>query len=287
MQAVQLPVAHIAGLPALRQALAERYQGAAAISSDQVVVTPGAKSALYALLVMLLRPQDEVVLPTPNWFGFDKLLARTSATVRHVPLSGADNYALTPAALRAALTPRTRILLLSNPNNPTGRVYHRAELAALLEVTREFPDLYVLSDEIYNLISFGAEPVPSLLDFPDPAGRHVVVNGFSKSLALIGWGIGYLVAPAALAQACAEWQFATSVAVPVPAQQGALAATHDATSIAAELCHQLHLTRPLLLNYLGSLSRVPTLLPEATYYAFPDLRAYLDPALPLAKLRRP
>jgi aspartate aminotransferase len=274
----QLPVSEAAGLPALREALAQRYTQP--VAATQVVVTLGAKSALFALFKTLLRPEDEVLLPMPNWFGFGELVTRAGGRVCPLPLSSEHGFALTPATLEAALTPHTRILLLSNPNNPTGRVYSRQEVKALLEVTRRFPELYVVSDEIYNLITFGAEPVPSLLDFEDPQEQHIVVNGFSKSLALIGWGVGYLVAPAAVAAVCAAWQFATSVSVPAPNQHAALAATHAAPSIASQLLAQLQPTRELLLAALAELPQVPLTQPEGTYYAFPDLRAYLNPNLP-------
>lgn len=284
LQAGTLPLSDAAGLLPLRQALAAAGQqaGTAAPQPDNVVVTAGAKAALFALLRAVLRPGDEVLLPTPNWFGFGELVARAGGTLRSLPLRPEDNFALSPAVLRAALTPQTRVVLFSNPNNPTGRVYSRAEVAAWLAVTREFPDLFVLSDEIYDRINFGAEAVPSLLSFPDPQGRHLVVNGFSKSLALIGWAVGYLVAPPEQARAAAAWQHATVGAVPAPAQHAALAATEQAPQIAAGLLTQLQDTRQLMLQKLAALPQVPPLQPEATYYAFPDLRAYLQPTLPPA-----
>ncbi|GAB3296659.1 pyridoxal phosphate-dependent aminotransferase [Hymenobacter tenuis] len=276
IQAGPLPISDAAGLPVLREALAGRYAGGSRlITSEQVIVTPGAKAALFALLKAVLRPGDEVVLPTPNWFGMWELVRQAGGIVRELPLDAADNYELHPEQLRAALSPRTRVLLFSNPNNPTGRVYYHEALRRLLAVTQEFPDLYVLSDEIYDLITFGERPVPSLLEFPDPRGRHLVVNGFSKSLALIGWGVGYLVAPVEVAAACRAWQHATSAAVPAPTQLAALEATRAATSISEGLVTQLQPTRKLLLEFLSTLPHVPPLQPEATYYAFPDLRAYL------------
>ncbi|MDB5233259.1 MAG: hypothetical protein JWR44_252, partial [Hymenobacter sp.] len=192
-----LAVSPIAGLPELREALAHRYRqrGATSLTAEHVLVTAGAKTGLFALLSEMLAPGDEVLLPTPNWFGFFDLVRRAGGLLRKLPLASADNYALTPETLRAALTPATRLLLLSNPNNPTGRVYSHAEWGALLAVTAEFPQLWVLSDEIYEGICFGPSPVPTLLAFPDPHQRHVVVSGFSKSLALAGWGVGCLAAP--------------------------------------------------------------------------------------------
>ncbi|UYZ63600.1 pyridoxal phosphate-dependent aminotransferase [Hymenobacter weizhouensis] len=284
IRAGQLPLGEAAGLPPLREALARRYLPADGhICLSQVIITPGAKAALFALLRAVLRPGDEVLLLTPNWFGFADLVAQAGATLRELALNPATNYELDPDQLRAALTPRTRVLLFSNPNNPTGRVYHAEALAELLRVTGAFPDLYVLADEIYDLITFGTQPVPSLLDFPDPHGRHLVVNGFSKSLALVGWGVGYLVAPPVVARACAAWQQATGAAVPMPNQHAALAATRAAPGIASGLINQLHRNRQRLLERLAALPQVPPVQPEATYYAFPDLRAYLRPGLPPGK----
>ncbi|MCA8831019.1 pyridoxal phosphate-dependent aminotransferase [Hymenobacter pini] len=288
IEAGQLPVVPAAGLPALQEAIARRYQQleGTQVEPQQVVVTPGAKAALSALLTVLLRPGDEVLLPTPNWFGFGELITRAGGIVRTLPLSPDDNYALHPEQLRAAITTRTRVLLFSNPNNPTGRVYHREELAAMLAVTQDFPELYVLSDEIYDLLSFAAKPTPSLLEFPDSHGRHLVVNGFSKSLALIGWGIGYLIAPAEIAQQSAAYQHATGGSVAVPAQHAAQAVMQAAFSIASGLVSQLHRNRRLMLAHLASLPNVPLTTPEATYYAFPDLRAYLPPAASSAEASR-
>ncbi|WP_310396288.1 pyridoxal phosphate-dependent aminotransferase [Hymenobacter sp.] len=281
-----LEVSPIAGLPELREALAQRYRqrGAAGLTAEQVLVTGGAKTGLFALLSELLETGDEVLLPTPNWFGFHDLVRRAGGILRPLPLTAADNYALRPEALRAALTPATRLLILSNPNNPTGRVYARAEWAALLAVTAEFPQLWVLSDEIYEGICFGPEPVPTLLAWPDPHQRHVVVSGFSKSLALAGWGVGCVVAPSALARAVAARLFSTGAPVPVPAQAAALAATRHAVAIGAALCAQLGPTRQLLLAGLAALPGAAAVVaPEGTYYVFADFTRFLDPGLPAAE----
>ncbi|MDO3414162.1 pyridoxal phosphate-dependent aminotransferase [Hymenobacter sp. BT770] len=280
-----LAVSPAAGTPELREALAQRYRqrGASSITAEQVLVTAGAKTGIFALLSEMLQPGDDVLLPTPNWFGFYELVRRAGGVLRTLPLAAADNYALSPDTLRAALTPATRLLIISNPNNPTGRVYSRSEWAALLAVTQEFPQLWVLSDEIYEGICFGAEPVPTLLALPDPHQRHVVVSGFSKSLALAGWGVGCLVAPPALARSVAARLFSTGVAVPVPAQAAALAATQHAEAIGAGLCAQLLPTRHVLLSGLAALPGAPAAVaPEGTYYVFADFTRFLDPGLPAA-----
>lgn len=294
-----LPVSEAAGAPALREALATRYRqrGAGQVRAEHVLVTPGTKAALFAVLSEVLRPggADEVLLPTPNWFGFRELVRRAGGRLRELPLSAADDYALAPTRLRAAIGPQTRLLLLTNPNNPTGRLYSATEWAALLAVTRDFPDLLVLSDEIYEGITFGPDcapaaapaaaaayaPAPTLLAQPDPLGQHIVVSGFSKSLALAGWGLGCVVAPPALAAALAAGQFATTGPVPAPSQAAALAATEVADAIGAGLCRQLQANRELLLTGLRALPDQPAFeAPLGTYYVFADFTRLLDPALP-------
>ncbi|MBC6605313.1 aminotransferase class I/II-fold pyridoxal phosphate-dependent enzyme [Hymenobacter sp. BT188] len=280
IQADRLLPGPVEGLLALREAIADNYhrQKAPQITPAHIMVTPGVKAALFALLKTILRPGDEVLVPTPNWFGFGELITQAGGTMRALPLDSADGYALQPEVLESTITPRTRVFLFSNPNNPTGRIYGHDEVEALLTVTRRYPDMFVLSDEIYNLINFSSAPVPCLLAFPDPHGQHLVVNGFSKSLALIGWGVGYLVAPLALVQAAAGEQFATGAAVPVPNQHAALAATEHSAAIAQELLVQLAPTRALLLAALAAMPGVCFVEPEGTYYVFADFRHFLPAA---------
>lgn len=281
LESLPLPTSPTEGLPALRQALAWRYQTqGATVTPETLVVTPGTKAALFLLLSVVLRPGDEVLLLAPNWFGFAELIRQAGATLRELPLNPADNYQISPDAVQAAIGPRTRLLLFTNPNNPTGRLYTRPELAALLAVTGQHPQLLVLADEIYDGIRFGPEPVPTLLSFPDPLGQHLVVNGFSKSLALLGWNIGYLVAPPAVAQACTARQFATGGAVAALSQLAALAATEATPDITQQLQASLQPNRQLLLDFLATLPGALPHVPLGTYYAFPDLCAFLDPILP-------
>ena len=278
-----LPVAPPGGLPALREALAARYRrrGATSVTAGQVIITAGAKTGLFALMSELLRPGDDVLLPTPNWFGFQDLVRRAGGQLRTLPLDPGNDYALTPAALREALRPKTRLLILSNPNNPTGRVLSAPEWATLLKVTTDFPELWVLSDEIYEGISFGNVPVPTLLAQSGAGPRHLVVSGYSKSLALAGWGIGCLVAPAGLAAAVEARLFSTGVAVPVPSQLAALAATEHADAISAGLCDQLRTNRRILLDGLAALPNAPVVrAPEGTYYVFADFTRFLAPGQP-------
>ncbi|PJJ61123.1 pyridoxal phosphate-dependent aminotransferase [Hymenobacter chitinivorans] len=283
LQAGPLPTSPIAGMPELRAALAARYQQqGAATGPEQVLVTPGAKPALFALFKAALEPGDEVLLLTPNWFGFRGLVEKAGGTLRTLPLDPATDYAWQPEQLSSAIHARTRILLLSNPNNPTGRVYTRAEWEGLLRITRQWPGLLVVSDEIYDGIHFGPEPFTSLLSLPDPHRQHVVVSGYSKSLGLIGWSVGYLVAPEELIRRAAAWQFSTSAAVAALSQAAAQAATEQASAISQQLCSGLLTNREIMRQWLAALPPQPP-FPLGTYYAFPDFRRFLRPDLPLTE----
>ena len=282
-----LPVSEAAGDPSLREALAARYRarGAAHVQAEHVVVLPGTKAALFAVFGEVLHAgANEVLLPTPNWFGFGELVRRAGGVLRELPLRAADNYTLDPEALRQAISAKSRLLVLTNPNNPTGRLYSAAEWVALLRVTQDFPNLLVLSDEIYEGIVFDQDlyaPAPTLLAQPDPHGQHIAVSGFSKSLALAGWGLSCVVAPTWLATALTARQFATAGAVPAPNQAAALAATQHADAISQALCRQLQANRELLLKELRALPQQPAFdAPLGTYYVFADFTRLLDPGQP-------
>ncbi|UOQ52442.1 pyridoxal phosphate-dependent aminotransferase [Hymenobacter cellulosivorans] len=284
LQAGPLPSSPIEGMPSLRAAIAAHYQQqGAVVMPEQVLVTPGAKPALFALFKAALQPGDEVLLPTPNWFGFRGLVEKAGGTLRTLPLDPATDYAWNSDQLQAAIGPQTRILLLSNPNNPTGRVYSRAEWEALLHITRQWPRLLVVSDEIYDGIHFGTGPVTSLLALPDPLQQHVVVSGYSKSLGLLGWSVGYLVAPAALLEPATAWQFSISAAVAALSQVAAQAATEQATAISHTLCAGLLTNREIMRQWLAVLPPQTAPFPLGTYYAFPDWRVFLRPELPPAQ----
>lgn len=265
------------GTPALRQAIADRYQrlNQATVAPESVLITAGVKEALFNLFTHLLQPHDEVIVPTPNWFGFHELLVQAKANLVFLPTHAATDYTLTPAALAAAITPRTKLLVLSNPGNPTGRIYRAAEIAALLAVLENYPAVWVLSDEIYDLLTFG-ERVPSLTEFPDPRQRHLTVNGYSKSFAMSGWRVGYLIAPPALYQACRQFQATTIGGVSPFIQAGAAAATQQAEAVLAPMNQILAQNREYMSAQFKLMGNIPFQMPQAAYYIFADLNYYVD-----------
>jgi len=264
-----------AGTPALRKAIANRYQqyNSISISPENILITPGTKQALFNVAHTLLKPGDEVIIPAPNWFGLHEVLEQVGAKLVILPTSMKDNYAIPPEVLRRYISPRTRLFLYSNPNNPTGRIYSKSEISSWLEVIASFPDVYVLADEIYDLVVYNNK-VPSLLEFPDENQKHVVVNGFSKAFAMSGWRIGYLVTPAALFEPCLHFQGATLSGISEFVQAAAQAAIEQASSILPDFLQILQQNKDKM-SQVFTRSKIHFLSPQAAYYLFPDLSAFL------------
>ena len=264
-----------AGTPALQEAIADRYRiyNNVTISPDNILITPGTKQALYNVLHTVLQPGDEVIIPAPNWFGLHEVLEQVEAKLVILPTDVKDNYNIPPALLQQYITPRTRLFLYCNPNNPTGRIYSKSEINSWLQVLNQYPDIYVLADEIYDLIVYEGK-VTSLLEFPDENQQYVVVNGFSKSFAMSGWRIGYLVTPAALFEPCLHFQGATLSGISEFVQAAAQAAIEQASSILPDFLQILQQNKDKM-SQVFTRRKIPFLSPQAAYYLFPDLSAFL------------
>ncbi|WP_266205450.1 pyridoxal phosphate-dependent aminotransferase [Pontibacter kalidii] len=266
-----------AGTPSLRKTISQKYKAdGIVVHPEQVLVTPGAKQALYNLFTVLLKEGDEVVVPTPAWFGFQELLRYSPATGIALPTSISEGYKLTPDMLRSTLTHRTRILLLTNPGNPTGRMYTKPELEALLEVVNEFPNLYLISDEIYDLVTYG-RPFTSILSCQGAkAARTIVVNGFSKSFAMSGWRLGFILGPESVLRRCIDFQQATLSGVSVFVQDAAEAALKARARELPPMQEVLAKNREIMQKGLDAIPHVSYYLPDGAYYFFPDLSYYLN-----------
>jgi aspartate aminotransferase len=268
------------GMLALREAIAGRYLkiNEAKVSPENILITPGTKQALYNILRNLVNPGDEVIVPKPNWFGLNQVLQTVQAQLVFWPTAARQDYALLPADLEKLITPKTRLVLISNPCNPTGRIYQEPELVALLTVLEKYPDIYLLSDEIYGLVTYDKK-VPTLAQFNDPHQRHIIVNGFSKAFAMSGWRIGYLVMPPHLVKICQEFQQITFSGVSEFVQEAALAVMLDVENILTPMRQVLTQHRQIMLSFLDDLKLI-CFKPEAAYYVFPDFSAYLSSRIP-------
>lgn len=277
MQAGHTHYTPAAGIPELRAAVARRYQEQHGLecTPQQVVVSNGAKHALHNVLTCLCNPGDEVIIPAPYWVSYAELVKLTGAHPVIVPTREEDDFKLTPAALRAAITPRSTLLLLCSPSNPTGTVYSREELAALADVVLEH-DLLVLSDEIYDQLVYEPYQFTSFATVrPGLWERTVVVNGCSKAYAMTGWRIGWSISPRNVAQAIDGLQSQETSNPCSISQYAALAAIEGPQECVAQMRAEFAKRREYVRRRIASLPGIGGSRMAGAFYAFMNIRAYL------------
>jgi len=238
---------------------------------DEVLITPGASFAIYLALKALLRPGDEVLLPTPTWFVYPDLVEVVGGRCTFVrPGPGLRPDVET---LAEAVSPRTRVLVVNTPNNPVGYVLRADEVRALAELAVDH-GLFVVSDEVYKMITYDGLKHVSFASLPELRERLVLVDSFSKAYRMTGWRLGYLVAPRELRDKIVRIQAALLACVPPFVQQAGLAALRGPQEHVREMVAEYQARRDLLLDLLSRLPDVRVVKPEGSFYAFPDLSAY-------------
>jgi len=267
------------GIDPLRQAIADRYlaEYGLKVAPSQVVVSPGGKFSCYLAIMATCSPGDEVIIPAPYWVSYPEMVKLAGATPKFVVADDKTGFLLTPAMLEAAITPKTKLLVLNSPSNPSGAVYTRAQLEAIVAVAVKH-NLYILSDEMYEHLMYdGAKPTCVATLSKEAEARTVVVAGFSKTYSMTGWRLGTLIAPPAIAKACAEIQSQQSSNATTFAQYGALAALTEKEKTAASL--KLMLTafdrrRKFLHAELNKIPGVSCLLAQGAFYLFPNISSF-------------
>ena len=263
-----------AGEPELRAAVAEKLSSTNGIAttSEQVLITNGGKQAIYNLFQVLLNPGDQVLLPAPYWLSYPEMAALAGAEVKLIPTQAEGGFQLDITALEAAITPRTRLLVLNTPGNPTGRVMPRQELEAVAEMVRRHPQLLVMSDEIYEFLLAQGEQHHSFAAIaPDLADRCFTVNGFAKGWAMTGWRLGYLAGHQSVIKAAAALQSQSTSNVCSFAQRGALAAIQGPRDCVDAMAESYNRRRLLLTEGLQSIEGITLVEPRGAFYAFPKL----------------
>jgi aspartate aminotransferase len=267
------------GIDELRTAIAERYGAdyGLKVAPTQVVVSPGGKFSCYLAVLATCSPGDEAIVPAPFWVSYPEMVKLAGARPRIVLADDATGFKLTPAQLEAAITPKTRLLILNSPSNPTGAVYTRPELEAIVAVVLKH-NLYLLSDEIYEYLIYDGLKHHSPATFSKEAeARTIVVSGFSKPYSMTGWRLGTLVAPAPIAKACAEIQSQTSSNATTFAQYGALAALREKEKSREALARMLTAfdrRRRFLHAELNRIPGVSCLLAQGAFYLFPKMASF-------------
>ena len=265
----------VPGYMSLRKAIADKLSNENGLDfrPEQIVVSGGAKQALCNVILATVNPGDEVIIPTPAWVSYVEMVKLAEGINVLVPTGIENDFKMTPAQLKAAITPSTRMLLLCSPSNPTGSVYTRDELAALVDVLAEHPDVIVLADEIYEHINYTGS-FTSLASFPAIADRTVVINGVSKAYAMTGWRIGFCAAPLAIAKACTKLQGQYTSGASSIAQKAAEAAYTGSQTCVEEMRQAFERRRNLVVKLAREIPGLKVNEPKGAFYLFPEVSAY-------------
>ncbi len=265
----------VPGYMSLRKAIAANLKETNGVeyAPEQIVVSGGAKQSLCNTILALVNPGDEVVIPTPAWVSYVEMVKLAEGVTVEVPASIEQNFKITPEQLRAAITPRTRLVLLCSPSNPTGSVYSYEELRGLVDVLKDYPEIMVLSDEIYQHINFTGA-YTSMGAFPELEGRVIVVNGVSKAYAMTGWRIGYIAAPQWVAKATTKLQGQYTSGASSIAQKAAEAAYTGPQQCVADMCAAFRRRRDLVVDLCSKIPGMKVNCPEGAFYLFPEVSSY-------------
>lgn len=270
-----------AGMLPLRKAICAKLErdNGLTYAPDQVLCSNGAKQSVALGVHVLCEPGDEVLIPAPYWVSYPEMTRFAGAEPVVAPTTAENGYKLTPDDLEAALTEQTRLVILCSPSNPTGAVYTPDELAALADVLRPHDDVYVLSDEIYEHVTFDVEHV-SFASLPGMKERTITVNGFSKAYAMTGWRLGYMAAPKPIVQAAAKIQGQFTSAPSSISQKAGVAALEMDMEPVREMAAAFRERRDRVLERLNAIDDVHCPTPGGAFYLFPQVDAYFGTTAP-------
>ena len=274
------------GTPALRKAIRNRMAARTGISygDDQISVGGGAKQIIFVALMASVDDDAEVIIPAPYWVSYPDMVLANEGKPVIVPCPEADGFKLTPQALEAAITPKTRWLILNAPSNPTGAAYTDAELKALADVLRRHPHVWVMTDEIYDEIWFEDRPLSSIVKIaPDLSDRSFVVNGVSKSYAMTGWRIGYGVGPAPLVGAINKLQSQMSSCPASMSQAAAAAAMEGDQSFITDCVKVYKQRRDLAVAAINAIPDLSCSVPDGAFYLYPNCGGVIGKVTPEGK----
>ncbi len=272
-----------AGIRPLREAIAAKLERENGIryAPEEIAVTPGAKYALYAAMQVLVDPGDEVLIPSPFWVSYPEQVKLAGGVPVFVPTREEDAFVPRARAIAEAIPPRTKLLVLNSPCNPTGAVIPPEELAAIAEVVLRHPRLHVLSDEIYEKMVYDGARHASLAALDEEVRRRTVtINGFSKAFSMTGWRVGYTAAERPVARAIASLLSQTTSNVTSIAQKAALAALESAEAEVAEMVREFGRRRAFVLERLSRMPRTRCVPPGGAFYVFPNMQQALGLRLP-------
>lgn len=275
IKAIQENYSHYTPVPGfldLRQAVCQKLKRDNNLDykPENIVVSTGAKQSLANTILALVDENEEVIIPTPYWVTYSELVKIARGKVVEIKSKAEDQFKISPAQLEAAITSNSRVFLFSSPCNPSGTVYSKQELAALVEVFRKHPQVYIISDEIYEYINFSGEH-ESIAQFEDIKDRVIIVNGLSKGFAMTGWRLGYIAAHEEIAKACEKVQGQFTSGANSITQRAAITALTTDLRPTMEMVTEFTARRKKVLEILADIPGIKCAEPAGAFYVFPDV----------------
>ncbi|WP_299156807.1 pyridoxal phosphate-dependent aminotransferase [uncultured Tenacibaculum sp.] len=263
------------GYVELKEAICKKFKrdNNLTYAANQIVVSTGAKQSIANIAQVLLNPGDEVLLPAPYWVSYSAIATLCEAKFVEIPSSIDSDFKITPEQLEAAITPKTKMIFFNSPNNPSGSIYSEKEYRALAKVLENHPQIYILSDEIYEHINYGTKPF-SFAAIENMYDRTITVNGLAKAFAMTGWRIGFIGAPQWIAKACTKMQGQITSGTNCIAQRAAITAVLAEPSKVQYMVDEFKTRRDMVLNLLGEIEGFKLNVPEGAFYIFPDISAF-------------
>lgn len=264
----------------LKEAICEKFKKDNNLNytPSQIIVSTGAKQCLSNVALAMLNPGDEVILPTPYWVSYSDITKIAGGVPVDIPTSLETHFKITPQQLEEAITPRTKMMWLSSPGNPSGVIYTREELEALAQVLRKYPNIFILSDEIYEHINYMGQHV-SFAQIEGMYERTITVNGLSKAFAMPGWRMGYMGAPEWIVKACAKIQGQITSGANTIAQRASITALKAPLSKIQYMIDEYRKRRDIVYQLLNEIKGLKTNLPDGAFYFFPDVSYYFGKTL--------
>ena len=261
-----------AGTPELRQALSDKFKADNGLDykPSQIIVSNGAKHSCYNAILATCQPGDEVIIPAPYWLSYPEMVRLAGAEPVIVQTTEASGWKMTAEQMQDAMTPRTKLVIINSPGNPTGAVYTSEDLAAIVEVCAD-EEILILSDEIYEKLTYEGVPHVSTASLPGAADLTITINGFSKAYSMTGWRLGYLGAPEAIAKAIDAIQSHSTSNPCSFAQKGALAALKGDQQPVTDMRDEFEMRRNYMVNRLASMARVSVVKPEGAFYVLVNI----------------
>ena len=268
------------GYAELREMICKKFKRDNDLSynPNQIVVSTGAKQSIANVAQVLLNPGDEVLLPAPYWVSYSAIATLSEATFIEIPSTIEQDFKISPEQLEAAITPKTKMIFFNSPNNPSGSVYTESEYRALAKVLEKHPQIYILSDEIYEHINYGVKNF-SFAAIESMYDRTITVNGVAKAFAMTGWRIGYIGAPEWIAKACTKMQGQITSGANCIAQRATITALDAPVTKIKYMIDEFEERRDLILDLLNKIKGFKVNKPEGAFYVFPNISYYFGKTL--------